>query len=122
MLYFSKAFDEVPHQRLLKKLAHYGIQDTTYKWIKAFFSNRKQDLNLSPFLNKAVTLAYFQSLGTSPSSIVFLTINVRNSDWKYANVTALFKKGDRFKSSNSRPVSLTCLCCKLQEHLLTTNK
>ena len=44
MLYFSKAFDEVPHQRLLKKLAHYGIQDTTYKWIKAFFSNRKQQV------------------------------------------------------------------------------
>jgi hypothetical protein len=42
MLYFSKAFDKVPHQRLLKKLAHYGIQDTTYKWIKAFLSNRKQ--------------------------------------------------------------------------------
>ena len=29
------------------------------------------------------------------------------SDGKYANVTALFKKGDRFKASNSRPVSLT---------------
>ena len=43
------------------------------------------------------------------------------SDWKYANVTALFNKGDRFKASNYRPVSLTCLCCKLQEHLLTTN-
>ena len=43
------------------------------------------------------------------------------SDWKCANVTALFKKGDRFKVSNCRPVSLTCLCCKLQEHILTTN-
>jgi hypothetical protein len=43
------------------------------------------------------------------------------SNWKYANVTALFKKGDKFKASNYRPVSLTCLCCKLQEHLLTTN-
>ena len=42
-------------------------------------------------------------------------------DWRYANVTALFKKGDRFKASNYRPVSLTCLCCKLQEHILTSN-
>ena len=42
-------------------------------------------------------------------------------DWKYANVTAIFKKGDRFKASNYRPVSLTCLCCKIQEHILTSN-
>ena len=42
--------------------------------------------NLSPFLNKAVTLAYFQSLGTSPSSIVFWKINVGNG----------VNSGDRF--------------------------
>jgi hypothetical protein len=42
-------------------------------------------------------------------------------DWKYANVTAIFKTGDRFKTSNYRPVSLTCLCCKVQEHILTSN-
>ena len=35
-------------------------------------------------------------------------------DWKYANVTVIFKKGDRFNASNYRPVSLTCLCCKVQ--------
>jgi hypothetical protein len=39
----------------------------------------------------------------------------------YANVTAIFKKGDGFKASNHRPVSLTCLCCKVQEHILTSN-
>jgi len=31
------------------------------------------------------------------------------SDWKCANVTALFKKGDKFKASNYRPVTLTVL-------------
>jgi hypothetical protein len=42
-------------------------------------------------------------------------------DWKYANVIAIFKKRDRFKASNYRPVSLTCLCCKVQGHILTSN-
>ena len=42
-------------------------------------------------------------------------------DWRSANVTAIFKKGDRFKASNYRPVSLTSLCCKLQEHIIVSN-
>ena len=28
-------------------------------------------------------------------------------DWRTANVTAIFKKGEKFKASNYRPVSLT---------------
>ena len=42
-------------------------------------------------------------------------------DWKSANVSPIFKKGDRFKASNYRPVSLTSLGCKLQEHIITNN-
>ena len=42
-------------------------------------------------------------------------------DWRSANVTAIFKKGDRFKASNCRPVSLTSLCCKLQEHIIISS-
>ena len=33
LLDFAKAFDTVPHQRLLLKLRHYGIQGTVNKWI-----------------------------------------------------------------------------------------
>ena len=32
------------------------------------------------------------------------------------SVTALFKTGEKYKPSNYRPVSLTCICCKIQEH------
>ena len=42
-------------------------------------------------------------------------------DWRSANITPVFKKGDRFKASNYRPVSLTSLCCKIQEHIITSN-
>ena len=42
-------------------------------------------------------------------------------DWQNANVTAIFKKGDRSLASNYRPVSLTSLCCKLLEHIITSN-
>ena len=36
VLDFSKAFDKVPHQRLMTKLWNYGIQGSTYAWIKSF--------------------------------------------------------------------------------------
>jgi hypothetical protein len=42
-------------------------------------------------------------------------------DWKQANVSAIFKKGDRNTAANYRPVSLTSICCKLQEHILTSS-
>jgi len=42
-------------------------------------------------------------------------------DWKQANITPVFKKGERFKASNYRPVSLTCICSKLLEHIIVSN-
>jgi hypothetical protein len=40
------------------------------------------------------------------------------SSWLRANITPLFKKGDRTSASNYRPVSLTCICSKLLEHII----
>ena len=37
---FAKAFDTVPHKRLLLKLAKYGLDKKTVDWIQAFLSNR----------------------------------------------------------------------------------
>ena len=39
---FSKAFDTVPHYRLLQKLKSMGINKTTFLWIKDFLSERRQ--------------------------------------------------------------------------------
>ena len=39
-------------------------------------------------------------------------------DWKRTNIVPLFKKGDRSTPSNYRPVSLTCICSKLLEHIV----
>ena len=41
------------------------------------------------------------------------------SDWKKATVSPIFKKGERHKPSNYRPVSLTCICSELLEHIGT---
>ena len=39
---FSKAFDSVPHQRLLNKIHAHGIRGKLLKWIESFLSNRRQ--------------------------------------------------------------------------------
>ena len=38
--------------------------------------------------------------------------------WKQANVTAIYKKGDRTKPENYRPISLTSVPCKLMERIM----
>ena len=40
------------------------------------------------------------------------------SDWKFAEVTAIFKKGNRTDPGNYRPVSLTSICCKILEQFV----
>ena len=42
-------------------------------------------------------------------------------DWKHANVAPVYKKGDKHKLVNYRPISLTCICCKLMEHIVTSH-
>ena len=44
---FSKAFDTVPHQRLLAKLNAYGIDSNILKWIESFLSDRSQRVRVN---------------------------------------------------------------------------
>ena len=43
------------------------------------------------------------------------------SDWKKAQVCPLFRKGDKTEPSNYRPISLTCILCKVMEHIIASN-
>ena len=59
-----------------------------------------------------------------PLSILFnrsLNEGVYPDTWKVANVTPIFKKGDKSLASNYRPVSLLSCCCKLCERIVFKN-
>ena len=44
-----------------------------------------------------------------------------HKEWTLANISPLFKKVDRSLACNSRPVSLTCVPCKLLELIVCSN-
>ena len=46
---FMKAFDKVPHQRLLTKLKAYGIGDNIINWISNFLTGRSQRVCVNGF-------------------------------------------------------------------------
>ena len=43
------------------------------------------------------------------------------ADWKVAHMIPVFKKGDKSSPHNYRPISLTCLCYKILEHIVYSN-
>ena len=42
-------------------------------------------------------------------------------DWKKADVAPVFKKGAKDLAENYCPVSLTCVCCKIMEHIISSH-
>ena len=56
-----------------------------------------------------------------PIAVLFnksMSEGILPKNWKDANVTPLFKKGDKSKTNNYRPVSLTCILCKVMESII----
>ena len=49
---------------------------------------------------------------------VAITYTIDLAEWSLANICPLFKKGDRSLARIYRPVSLTCIPCKLLEHIV----
>jgi hypothetical protein len=52
---FMKAFDKVPHRRLLHKMHRYKISEKVIKWVESFLSNRTQKV----IVNGAMYLTNF---------------------------------------------------------------
>lgn len=73
ILDFSKAFDKVPHQRLLGKLDHLGIRGHTYMWIKAFLEGRTQQVVVDGTKSEEIDVVSGVHQGTVLRPLLFLT-------------------------------------------------
>ena len=72
ILDFSKAFDTVPHRKLLHKLHHYGVKGNILKWIESFLTNRTQRVLVEGEFSKSVKVLSGVPQGTVLGPLLFL--------------------------------------------------
>ena len=124
---FAKAFDKVPHQRLLYKLQTHGIDGMLLRWIENWLSCRKQRVCVNGFQSTWQSVLSGVPQGSILGPVLFLIFinDLDNgiSNWilKFADDTKVFGKVNRIDDIKGMQDDLDRLINWSQNWLMSFN-
>ena len=129
MIYLDiqKAFDSVPHQRLIKKIKSLGIDGNIHKWIKNFLTDRQQRVTLNGKSSKWSSVTSGVPQGSVLGPVLFiLFINdlpqrVKSHCVLFADDAKLYKELKQLKDFEELQDDLYELCIWASKWLLFFN-
>jgi hypothetical protein len=111
---FRKAFDSVPHERLLVKLAVYGICGDTLKWIRSFLSGRTQQVKVGEAVSGKAKVISGIPQGSILGPILF-TIFINDLPDSLISTCKIFADDTKIYDKASNNVNIQRDIYKLQE-------
>ena len=95
---FAKAFDKVPHCRLLGKLESYGIKEKILEWIGQFLCGRSQIVTVNGEKSASAEVLSGIPQGTDLGPVLFVIYindildNIKSDGLLFADDTKIFRK------------------------------
>jgi hypothetical protein len=84
---FSNAFDLVPHDRLLMKIAISGVDSRIVAWVREFFRGRTQRVKVGGQLSEEVRVTSGVPQGSILGPFLFLLVAYVNDIWRNTEST-----------------------------------